>query len=156
MSKTSLLIGVAILLLTIGCQQKAKNEGKTSVMNANEQENEMKEMTHEKGTLDSLLSERREESAKKFTKEKAEIYAEGIESVANSGILIQALNIGDQVPDFTLSNALNQSVTLFNELKNGPVILTWYRGGWCPYCNITLHYLQERLPDFNPHYALRY
>jgi peroxiredoxin len=28
------------------------------------------------------------------------------------------------------------------------VILTWYRGGWCPYCNITLHYLQEYLPQF--------
>ncbi|MBQ0788918.1 MAG: AhpC/TSA family protein, partial [Oceanihabitans sp.] len=41
-----------------------------------------------------------------------------------------------------------KSVSLYNELENGPIVLTWYRGGWCPYCNITLHYLQEKLPEF--------
>ncbi len=47
-----------------------------------------------------------------------------------------------------MNNALNKPVSLYDELKNGPVVLTWYRGGWCPYCNITLHVLQERLPEF--------
>jgi peroxiredoxin len=32
-------------------------------------------------------------------------------------------------------------------ILKGPVVLTWYRGGWCPYCNMTLHYLQEQLPN---------
>jgi len=39
-------------------------------------------------------------------------------------------------------------VQLNDYLKKGPVVLTWYRGGWCPYCNMTLHYLQEQLPNF--------
>ena len=105
-------------------------------------------MKHNKTPLDSLLNDRREESAKKYSEEKKQIYADGILGVKNSGILKKALNIGDKTPDFTLSNALNKPVSLYNELKNGPVILTWYRGGWCPYCNITLHNLQERLPEF--------
>ena len=28
------------------------------------------------------------------------------------------------------------------------MVLTWYRGGWCPYCNLTLHQLQVELPEF--------
>jgi len=105
------------------------------------------ESENKKGELDALLALKRKEGAAKFTKEKNKIYAEGITSVKDSGILNKALNIGDKAPDFTLKNALKKSVSLFDELKKGPLVLTWYRGGWCPYCNITLHYLQEKLPE---------
>lgn len=40
-------------------------------------------------------------------------------------------------------------MSLKEYLKKGHVVLTWYRGGWCPYCNITLHELQEQIPNFN-------
>ena len=60
----------------------------------------------------------------------------------------EALNVGDTVPDFELNNALNHPVRLSDLLKNGPVVLSWYRGGWCPYCNIQLRYLQSYLPHF--------
>lgn len=101
-----------------------------------------------KGELDALLDVKRKEAAGKFTEEKSRIYAEGISSVADTGIIEKALNVGDKAPNFTLKNALSKSVSLYDELKKGPVVLTWYRGGWCPYCNITLHYLQEKLPEF--------
>jgi peroxiredoxin len=100
------------------------------------------------GELDVLLDKVRQAGAAKFSDEKKKIYADGITSVANSGVLDAALNIGDKAPNFTLKNALNEAVTLNDQLKNGPVVLTWYRGGWCPYCNITLHALQEKLPEF--------
>ncbi|MEL0644896.1 peroxiredoxin-like family protein [Olleya sp. Ti.3.14] len=100
------------------------------------------------GDLDVLLDEVRQASASKFTDEKKKIYADGISSVANSGVLDSALKVGDKAHNFTLKNALNESVSLYDQLKNGPVVLTWYRGGWCPYCNITLHALQEKLPEF--------
>jgi peroxiredoxin len=105
-------------------------------------------MEANKGELDALLNIKRKEGATKYTKEKNKIYADGITSVSNSGILNSALNVGDKAPNFTLKNALNKSVSLYSELANGPVVLTWYRGGWCPYCNITLHYLQGKLPEF--------
>lgn len=62
--------------------------------------------------------------------------------------LITALNVGDRAPDFTLKNATGANVALSELLDKGPVILTWYRGGWCPYCNIALKDLQAALPSF--------
>ncbi len=59
-----------------------------------------------------------------------------------------AKQLGDRAPDFSLTNAINESIKLSDYLTKGPVILTWYRGGWCPYCNITLHRLQKELPKF--------
>jgi len=59
-----------------------------------------------------------------------------------------ALKVGDTAPDFELNNALNQPMKLSALLQQGPVILSWYRGGWCPYCNIQLRYLQSYLPRF--------
>ncbi|EDM44485.1 Redoxin domain protein [unidentified eubacterium SCB49] len=101
-----------------------------------------------KGTLDALLEVKRKEGTAKFSDEKSKIYADGISSVSNSGILDSVLNVGDKAPNFILNNAVNKPVALYDTLKDGPVVLTWYRGGWCPYCNITLHYLQEKLPEF--------
>lgn len=106
------------------------------------------ETNKNKGELDTLLDVQRKAGIAKFTKEKNQIYADGITSVVNSGILDKALNVGDKAPNFALNNALNQPVSLYKTLENGPVVLTWYRGGWCPYCNITLHHLQEHLPEF--------
>jgi len=105
-------------------------------------------MSTTKNKLDALLDIKRKEGAAKFTDEKNKIYADGIKSVTNSRILEKALNVGDKAPNFTLKNALNKPISLEKELENGPIVLTWYRGGWCPYCNITLHYLQEKLPEF--------
>tara|TARA_B100000780_G_C21114151_1_gene450557 strand:+ start:725 stop:1435 length:711 start_codon:yes stop_codon:yes gene_type:complete len=99
-------------------------------------------------TLDDRLNVRRTEFAKKASDEKKQTYKEGIEAVELSGILSDAKQVGEKAPNFTLTNQLGETVSLYDELKNGPVVLIWYRGGWCPYCNITLHYMQERLPDF--------
>ncbi|WP_281846606.1 peroxiredoxin-like family protein [Olleya namhaensis] len=103
--------------------------------------------TKNTGPLDALLDVKRQDGASKFTEEKKKIYADGIASVSDSGILDTALNVGDKALDFSLKNQLNQTVSLYDQLKDGPVVLTWYRGGWCPYCNITLHYLQDKLPE---------
>lgn len=76
------------------------------------------------------------------------LYKEGIDAISESGILNSAKNVGDLAPDFTLTNALGEDVSLKSYLQKGPVVLVWYRGGWCPYCNINLYYLQEELPNF--------
>ena len=59
----------------------------------------------------------------------------------------KALKVGDKVPNFTLKNALGKKVKLSALLKKGNVVLTWYRGGWCPYCNRALQSWQEALPE---------
>ena len=57
------------------------------------------------------------------------------------------LNIGDKAPDFKLSNAINRSVSLYEILKDSRVVLTFYRGTWCPYCNLVLNQYQAILPE---------
>lgn len=99
-------------------------------------------------TLKQQLEARAEESAKKLPAEVRTEFAKGIEAVDESGILDQAKKVGDKAPDFTLKNAKGKEVQLTTLLKDGPVVLTWYRGGWCPYCNIALAALQEKLPEF--------
>lgn len=76
------------------------------------------------------------------------IYGEGIQDVTDSGVLNNAKQIGDKAPDFKLKNALGKTTVLADYLLKGPVVLTWYRGGWCPYCNLTLQRLQQELPEF--------
>lgn len=81
------------------------------------------------------------------------IYNDGINAVAKSGVVEHAKNVGDTAPNFTLNNALEQPVELQEYLKKGKVVLTWYRGGWCPFCNLTLRQLQKELPDFKANNA---
>jgi peroxiredoxin len=76
-----------------------------------------------------------------------EIYAEGIAEVTRQNVISKAKNNGDTAPNFVLTNAVGKELQLSDYLKKGPVVLIWYRGGWCPYCNMTLHYLQEQLPS---------
>ncbi|NQT87280.1 AhpC/TSA family protein [bacterium] len=58
------------------------------------------------------------------------------------------LEPGDRAPDFALPNALGKTVRLSEELRKGPVVLAFYRGAWCPYCNLELRALRESLPAF--------
>ncbi len=58
------------------------------------------------------------------------------------------LGVGDSVPDFTLPDPKGNDVQLSQLLQKGPVVLSFYRGAWCPYCNLELRGLQAALPDF--------
>lgn len=55
---------------------------------------------------------------------------------------------GQKLPDFSLTNATGKTVTRDELLSQGAVLITFYRGGWCPFCNIALHGLQEHLSEF--------
>ncbi|MEU0795708.1 peroxiredoxin-like family protein [Amycolatopsis sp. NPDC005961] len=55
---------------------------------------------------------------------------------------------GDKIEDFTLPGADGTSVSLSHLVADGPAVLVFYRGQWCPYCNLTLRtYQQELLPE---------
>lgn len=97
-------------------------------------------------SLGQRLEEMKEAFAARAPEERKQAYAEGIEAVAKSGIVEKAIRTGDEAPDFTLSNATNEKVSLSEKLEDGPVVLMWYRGGWCPYCNLQLRAMQEVLP----------
>lgn len=106
------------------------------------------ETTNTIGPLEKELNEKKAAFENSAPADKKKKYAEGIAAVENSKVVGKALQVGDKAINFTLPNALGKNITLYDELEKGPVILMWYRGGWCPYCNMALHYMQEALPEF--------
>jgi peroxiredoxin len=56
-----------------------------------------------------------------------------------------AINVGQLFPDFSLSDATGKQVSLKELLAKGPLLISFYRGGWCPYCNLALNALQDSL-----------
>jgi len=69
-----------------------------------------------------------------------------IAELIQSGAAEKALKEGDQAPDFTLPDQHGQPVTLSHLLKQGPVIVTFYRGIWCNFCNLELNAYQQAMP----------
>ena len=144
--KFTLLLSITFACVLISCKENKKTDT---------QKNNMKKQTEISAKAESNEPSLKSElDAKKAAFEmnadsmKKKIYKEGIESVARSGIMEKALNVGDKAPNFVLKNALGEPVALYDYLRKGKVILTWYRGGWCPYCNLSLHHLQLELPNF--------
>jgi peroxiredoxin len=61
--------------------------------------------------------------------------------------LASGLPEGGKAKDFALKNTHGEVISLYDELSKGPVVLTFYRGGWCPFCNTQLRAYQSILPE---------
>ena len=59
----------------------------------------------------------------------------------------QAIKVGETFPAFSLTDANESIVSLSTLLKDGPLVISFYRGAWCPYCNLEINALQNRLTD---------
>ena len=70
-----------------------------------------------------------------------------IDELRASTIARTTLKVGDQAPPIVLKNAKGTTVDVGALIKKGPVVVTFYRGGWCPYCNLELKAYQEMLPE---------
>ena len=77
------------------------------------------------------------------------LYDAKIEDLRASFPQERALGPGDPAPAFTLPNPQGQMVSLDEILRTGPAVVTFYRGGWCPYCNIQLRAYQAVLPEIS-------
>jgi peroxiredoxin len=64
-----------------------------------------------------------------------------------SGAAKRAAKVGDKAPAFTLKDPQGNAVSLTELLSGGPLVLTFYRGIWCPYCNADLQALQAAVPE---------
>lgn len=78
--------------------------------------------------------------------EAAKAFAAEIESVVRSGAGSRAAKVGDSAPVFTLPDATRRPISLVTLRQSGPVVVTFYRGQWCPYCDLQLRAYQEVLP----------
>jgi len=76
-----------------------------------------------------------------------QIMQQAAEALERSGVSEHSLKAGSTVPDFSLPDVHGSPVNLTDMLEHGPVVLSFYRGGWCPYCNFELQALQKVLPE---------
>lgn len=74
-----------------------------------------------------------------------EIFEKSITALKSENIETKIAEIGDQLVPFSLPNAANQLIYSKNILEKGKMILAFFRGSWCPYCNLELRALQENL-----------
>jgi len=70
-----------------------------------------------------------------------------LEQLVQSEAVKVSLQMGAQAPDFLLPNVDGTIVSLSTLLQSGPVVITFYRGDWCPFCNFTLRAYERILPQ---------
>jgi peroxiredoxin len=68
------------------------------------------------------------------------------EELMSSTVATDAKTSGDQAPGFELPNVRGGALSIHDALAEGPVVLSFYRGSWCPFCNLELNALQQQLP----------
>jgi len=85
----------------------------------------------------------------------AQVFADEQQGWREQGEPAGIIAVGDRLADFTLPDATGSPVTLTELIAEGPAVIVFYRGGWCPYCNIALRaYQTELLPQLD-RYAAR-
>jgi peroxiredoxin len=96
-------------------------------------------------TLQTELDTFKETWLERVGAETATLVAEDIEMLRS--LVTRAAKAGDQFPAAALPRGDGQFVGLAEVTNRGPAIVTFYRGGWCPYCNLELRAFQKLLPD---------
>jgi peroxiredoxin len=83
----------------------------------------------------------------KPSKEALEIMHRATAELIDSGQAQRARKAGDTAPEFTLKDPDGNDVVSRDLLAKGPLVVSFYRGVWCPYCNLELQALQAALPE---------
>jgi peroxiredoxin len=91
--------------------------------------------------LEALLASRRENAGWNAA------YEEMVAALARTGFMDHALKTGEVFPDFMLPNAEGRLVSLAEIRAAGPVVISFFRGEWCPFCRLMLAALAAALPE---------
>lgn len=99
-------------------------------------------------SLSAQLKDRRDDIEQQLPSDAVDVMVKTTSELAESGIVDSSLKVGEKAPDFELPDPTGTQVRLSELLKNGPVVINFYRGQWCPYCNLELRAFQQLLPEF--------
>ena len=94
-------------------------------------------------TLTKQLHAATEASKAQTPAEPQAVMDKAIQTIKDSGMVGKALKKGDTMPDFTLPGADGKPVSSKQLRKKNNLIVTFYRGGWCPFCSLQLRDLQK-------------
>ncbi len=104
-------------------------------------------------TIQEQSDEVKAASAGRLPREVLEVFSRDQAAWQAKGRPADAVAVGDVLSDFTLPDATGRDVSLSELVAEGPVVLVFYRGGWCPYCNLALHQYQSELVPRLPSYG---
>jgi len=97
--------------------------------------------------LSEQTEKTREASISALPDDQRNVVGSAFAELMASSVAAAARDLGDRAADFELPNVRGGTVSLHAALEEGPVVLSFYRGSWCPFCNLELNALQARLPD---------
>src|SRR5271170_4814759 len=87
-------------------------------------------------------------AAERLPADVVEVFDRSIRDLLDHGVPSDTIKVGDRLESFTLDDASGAPVSLDQILEAGPAVIVFYRGGWCPYCNLALRtYQKELLPQ---------
>ena len=98
-------------------------------------------------SLQQMISDLQAESLPNIPPEILRTMMQATQELVASGIAGKAVQAGEQAPGFSLPNTRGEIVSLAPLLEKGPVVLNFYRGAWCPYCQLELKALNDALPE---------
>ena len=96
-------------------------------------------------TIAEQVADYHRASAGQLPAEVAEAFAAEQRALAAAGGPSGVVQPGTRLPDGELLDVAGQPATLAETLAGKPAVIVFYRGGWCPYCNITLRTYQAQL-----------
>src|SRR5713226_8201219 len=103
--------------------------------------------------LKEQLEQYKHASRKTLVEGKRRILEEHVRNLQLSGVASSTEKEGSTAPNFALTDYEGNIWDLAKALRSGPMVLKFYRGTWCPYCNIELRAYQSRLPEFRRKHA---
>ncbi|NIJ46138.1 peroxiredoxin [Wenyingzhuangia heitensis] len=96
--------------------------------------------------LTEQLANKKQESASKIPQEIYAKMSKATQDLIDKNISNNTPKKGDKITDFKLPNSNGTTVHLSEILSKGKAVISFYRGGWCPYCNLELKALNNILP----------
>lgn len=113
--------------------------------------NEIREEKDLNKNIEKTLTEKLEElvagSKSRLPEDIQKVFGEATEELRASSIEENALKVGDTVPEFTLNNAYGKSINSQDLLEKGALVVSFYRGKWCPYCNLELQEYMMKIEE---------
>jgi peroxiredoxin len=89
-------------------------------------------------------------AAEQLPAEVLEVFDRSIRNLLDQGVPSGVVAVGDTLASFTLRDATGSPISLDQLVETGPAVLVFYRGGWCPYCNLALRtYQRELVPELS-------
>jgi len=97
--------------------------------------------------LRQSLDEYKTKLASTLSKEVLEVLSRNTSLLQERNLAEQAVSVGDNFPTFSLPDSRGEVHSLQETLEKGPVIVSFFRGGWCPYCVLELKALRDIVND---------